>query len=341
MEFRCWLCDDGHFSTALALKRHLAGPTHMRLHVTCPWCCDVVKNVRVWDIKRHVDKVHPGMDMLVPAELFKEPTLFYFAMHPVDYARVIRPTPLEHPNAGIAMTAMRSLLNSRPSGDIRTKEQWEEGWLQAKGTPLTSERPEPMPMPCYVPSIPVYVPTGFGAQCIPAPNVPCPSESATVPEAYSPTRPSLTDAIEVISVDVQPESVRLNVLRNYSTCFRVMLTSSICREESTIMRLRDSVHNPLDYIVDGATSPVLSKEYTDMVDLVTDKIGLSETCVDAVDRYIKPPTRRPIIQPLMVQENHPPPPAPASSSTPAEKTPSPAEASRNCAKTMLAQGVMP
>ncbi len=259
------------------LKKHLGGPKHVKLHVVCPWCYGTARQLRVWDLKRHVDHIHKGLDLLLPGDLFIESTMFYFSLHPDVYSRVVRPTPTEHANAIVAMDAIRALVRSYPTGLSRDMDEWEQGWLLAIATPLSDERQPPRVQPS------VY--TSFAMRV------------AEVPEAYSPSHPAIHPHVVILSASADGSHV--DVVKDGQEGYRVSLSPDTIRNEDTVRKIHNSLSNPSNQLVGGTTTPAPAKVLQEMSEIVADMLDLSESCIDSVDSYVDPPIRRPVIHPVV------------------------------------------
>ena len=142
MAFQCFPCGTG-FSARRDWKQHMAGEPHHFLNVICPWCMDYERTCnRIADLKKHLAKAHPGLDMVIHPSMFTEQVGFYLCNNPVEYARIAKPAPYSADSSTAAMNAIRAWLAvfTTPSRELG---QWELGWTQAIGTPLHSEAATP------------------------------------------------------------------------------------------------------------------------------------------------------------------------------------------------------
>ncbi|KAH3837089.1 hypothetical protein DPMN_110467 [Dreissena polymorpha] len=66
----------------------MSSAEHRRLPVICPWCSGRTRSfTRDSDLKVHVKKAHP--ENVLSKDRFSCSNGFYFAMFPLDYARIV------------------------------------------------------------------------------------------------------------------------------------------------------------------------------------------------------------------------------------------------------------
>ncbi|XP_052274431.1 uncharacterized protein LOC127874246 isoform X2 [Dreissena polymorpha] len=115
------------FQSRSALIKHLSSAEHRRLTVICPWCSERTRSfTQISDLEVHVKKTHP--ENVLPDDRFSRSNGFYFAMYPLDYARIVDSVAPYNSNAAHDVRkAVRNWANGFPDSSDRM-DKWYEGW---------------------------------------------------------------------------------------------------------------------------------------------------------------------------------------------------------------------
>ena len=223
---------------------------------------------RVSDLKKHMDKVHTGMEFVLPNGYFTESAGFYLACHPVDYAKLVKPVSPESQCAVSAMEAVKCWLAAGLSP--RSLGQWELGWCQAVGTPLQSEGACTPLTASHLDDRPVVTAS-------------LPVEAA----CYSPSRPAMGKDCAIKGHYLQ-DGARIVLLSLDGFTYMVTLNGTAKASDSvnklltTLPVLTAPEHT--------SRGPTQAQKAAQVTDILENNYGISEHLVDNVQEcWVRPP----------------------------------------------------
>ena len=137
MSLTCWHCNT-RFLAQKELKNHL-GTVHGSLTVICPFCFSEEKLFkRVSDLKSHVRNCHLGKTEGMPAELFSENNGYWGSVKPLQYSRLIKPTPRDSKAAVQMLMLILDWTRQVKVKNTRTRQDFLEGWKEAEASTSSS-----------------------------------------------------------------------------------------------------------------------------------------------------------------------------------------------------------
>ena len=133
MSLTCWHCNTS-FLAQKELKNHLA-TVHGSLTVIGPFCLSEEKLFkRVYDLKSHVRNRHQGKTEGMPPELFSENNGYWGSVKPLEYSRLIKPTPRDSKAAVQMRMLILDWTRQVKVKNTRTRQDFLESWRETEAS---------------------------------------------------------------------------------------------------------------------------------------------------------------------------------------------------------------
>ncbi|XP_045198590.2 gelsolin-related protein of 125 kDa-like [Mercenaria mercenaria] len=124
---KCWLCTRVFYNVT-ELKAHLVSSAHRRQSVVCPWCFREERTfTRVNDLYVHCKQRHFAATNHVPKNVFGVAAGFYMAIYPVDYAKIVTPSPWDSTEGMEVRRIMSKWIHSLVEPAVKSR-NWRRGW---------------------------------------------------------------------------------------------------------------------------------------------------------------------------------------------------------------------